>query len=96
MIKLDDIHSLTEFQRDTKTHLKRLKKTGRPEVLTVNGRPSVVVQDALAYQEMLDAIDRAGAIVGIRRGLDSMNRGEGDAAEDVFATLRRRHKISTK
>ena len=37
MIHLDDIYSLTEFQRHTKEHIERLKQTGRPEVLTVNG-----------------------------------------------------------
>jgi hypothetical protein len=38
MIKLEDIGSLTDFARNTKTHLKRLKRTGRPELLTVNGK----------------------------------------------------------
>ena len=38
MIALQDIRSLTDFQRNTKAHLKRLKATGRPAVLTVNGK----------------------------------------------------------
>jgi PHD/YefM family antitoxin component YafN of YafNO toxin-antitoxin module len=66
--QLDDIHSLTEFQRDTKTHMKQLKKTGRPAVLTVNGKASLVVQDASVYQSMLDAGDRAEAIAGDTAG----------------------------
>jgi PHD/YefM family antitoxin component YafN of YafNO toxin-antitoxin module len=93
MVKLEEIHSLTDFQRDAKTHIKRLKKTGRPEVLTVNGRASVVVQDAFAYQEMLDVVERAETVAGISRGLESMKRGEGELAGNVFERLRKRHRI---
>ena len=62
MIALEDIRSLTDFQRNTKSHLKRLKATGRPEVLTVNGKAELIVQNAAAYEETLDAIR------GIQRG----------------------------
>lgn len=94
MIKLDDIHSLTEFQRDAKTHVRHLKKAGRPAVVTINGKAALVVQDASAYQSILDLIDRAEAIAGIQKGLDSANRGEGEAAGDVFARLRKKRKIA--
>jgi len=50
MILPTDIHTLDSFRRKTKQHVERLQSTGRPEVLTVNGKPSVVVQDAVAYQ----------------------------------------------
>jgi hypothetical protein len=40
MVHLEDIYSLTEFQRHTKEHIERLKQTGRPEVLTINGSAS--------------------------------------------------------
>ena len=96
MIKLDDIHSLTEFQRDAKTHVKQLKKTGRPAVLTINGKAALVVQDASAYQSMLDVIDRAEAIAGIKKGLDSADRGEGEPAGEVFARLRKKHNIAAE
>jgi PHD/YefM family antitoxin component YafN of YafNO toxin-antitoxin module len=93
MIKLEDIHSLTDFQRDAKSHIKQLKKTGRPVVLTVNGKATLVVQDASAYQSMLDAVDRAEAIAGIQRGLESMERGEGEPAAQAFARIRKKHGI---
>ena len=71
MIALQDIRSLTDFQRNTKSHLRRLKSSGRPEVLTVNGRAELIVQDAAAFEDMLDAIR------GIQRGLDEMKAGTG-------------------
>ena len=50
MIDLSDIESLTRFHRDRKFFLNTLKRTGRPLVLTLNGRAVLVVQDAQAYQ----------------------------------------------
>jgi prevent-host-death family protein len=48
-----DIHSLTDFKRRTSELLEHLQRTNRPIVLTVNGRPAVVLQDAEAYQRFL-------------------------------------------
>jgi PHD/YefM family antitoxin component YafN of YafNO toxin-antitoxin module len=58
MIRPEDIGSLTEFARNTKAHLKRLKRTGRPELLTVNGKAEVVVQTATAYQRLIDELEK--------------------------------------
>jgi len=87
MIALEDIRSLTDFQRNTKSPLKRLKSTGRPEVLTVNGKAELIVQDAAAYEEMLDCIR------GIQRGLDSMKSGTGKPFRSALDEIRKRHKI---
>ncbi|MBM4255642.1 MAG: type II toxin-antitoxin system Phd/YefM family antitoxin [Deltaproteobacteria bacterium] len=93
MIQIEDIYSLTDFQRNVKTHLRTMRKTGRPQVLTVNGRAELVVQDAKAYQRLLDMVDQAEAIAGIRAGLESMKRGAGRPAGEVFAGIRKKHKI---
>ena len=93
MIRANDVHSLTDFQRNTREHLKRMKRTGRPEVLTVNGKAQLVVQDAEAYQKLLDAIDRAEAIEGIRQGLEQAKRGEGTPLDDYDRRMRRRLKL---
>ena len=87
MIALEDIRSLTDFQRNTKAHLKRLKSTGRPELLTVNGKAKLIVQDAAAYEETLDAIR------GIQRGLEGMKAGTGKPVRKAFKQIRATHKI---
>jgi PHD/YefM family antitoxin component YafN of YafNO toxin-antitoxin module len=84
---MQDIRSLTDFQRNAKSHLRRLKSTGRPEVLTVNGRAELIVQDAAAFEDMLDAIR------GIQRGLDEMKAGKGEPARKVLDRIRAQHKI---
>jgi len=58
MIRPEDIGSLTEFQRNAQAHLKRLKRTGRPELLTVNGRAEVVIQSASAYQKLIESLEK--------------------------------------
>jgi hypothetical protein len=41
----------------------RLKLSGRPEVLTINGKAELVVQDAAAYQRLLEAVERARQVL---------------------------------
>ena len=93
MINLKHIYSLSDFQRKTREHIRRLKRTGSPEVLTVNGRAEIVVQDAKSYQELLDALDQAETLAGIRTGLDSMAQGQGRPVGAAIARIRKKHKI---
>ena len=82
MINLDDIRSLTDFKRNTTKYLKKMKSTKGPVVLTVNGRVETVVQDAKAYQEMLERVDRAETVAAVRQGIDEFERGEGRPARE--------------
>jgi PHD/YefM family antitoxin component YafN of YafNO toxin-antitoxin module len=93
VIDLKNIFSLSDFQRRTREHMLRLKRTGLPAVLTVNGKAELVVQDAASYQALLDALDRAESQAGIRRGLKSMEQGDGRLAADVMADIRKQRKI---
>ena len=82
-----DIHSLTEFKRNTTEFLQQIKKTKPPLVLTVNGKAELVVQDAESYQELLDAAELVETLKGIKLGLEQMQQGEGKKAEDFFNEL---------
>jgi hypothetical protein len=89
----ENIHPLTDFLRHHKRHLQRLKRSQRPAVLTLNGKAEVVVQDAKAYQAMLESIEAMQAKAGIAEGLRSMEHGQGEPAQTVFARLRAKHGI---
>jgi PHD/YefM family antitoxin component YafN of YafNO toxin-antitoxin module len=89
MIRIQDIRSLSDFQRNAKSTIRRLKRTKRPEILTVQGRAEIVVQDARAYQEILDRLEESETLAGIRRGLEDLDAGRGRPAGDVLADLRR-------
>lgn len=83
-----DIQPMTYFRNHSADVLRHLKNTGRPVVLTVNGRAEVVVQDAAAYQRLLDIADRASAEEGIRQGLEDLDQGRVRPAAAVFGELR--------
>jgi len=89
MIDLRNIRPLSDFQRNAKAHIKRLKRTGKPEVLTVNGEAQVVVQDAASYQKLLDQLEGGNTHAMLREGLAQVERGEGrpmrQALEDIAA-----------
>ncbi len=89
MIRLDNIHSMTDFQRNPKGVLEQLKLSKSPAVLTVNGRPEFVVQDATSYQAMTDMI----ALLEGR--IDSLT-GRTEPAEDVFKRMEAKHGIQDR
>ena len=89
-----DIQSLTSFRRSSGDFMKQLRKSKRPVVLTVNGKAAAIVQDAEAYQRLLDIAARSDAEEGIRQGLDDVAHGRTRPAKEVFDQIRRKHAIS--
>ncbi|HXM41423.1 MAG TPA: type II toxin-antitoxin system Phd/YefM family antitoxin [Bryobacteraceae bacterium] len=88
-----DIQSLTAFRRRSGDFMKHLRKSKRPVVLTVRGKAAAIVQDATAYQRLLDIAARADVHEAIRQGLDDAASGRTRLARDVFDEIRRRHAI---
>jgi prevent-host-death family protein len=79
-----DIQSLTTFRRRSGDFMKQLKKSRRPVVLTVKGKAAAVVQDAEAYQRLLDIAAAADVREGIRQGLEEARKGRGQPAREFF------------
>lgn len=93
MLDTRQIHPLTDFLRNHKAHMARLKETRIPEVLTVNGRAELVVQDAGSYQALLDRLHHMETLAAIREGIASAERGEMKPAEQVFAEMRAKYDL---
>jgi len=89
-----DIQSLTTFRRKSGDFMKQLKKSKRPVVLTVNGKAAAVVQDAEAYQRLLDIAAHADAEEGIRQGLENAKEGKLRPAKEFFDEFEAAHGIS--
>jgi len=83
-----DIQPMTTFRNHSAEIMQHLKETKRPVVLTVNGKAAAVLQDAEAYQRLLDLAAEASAEEGIRQGLEDMAHGRTRPAEEVFDELR--------
>jgi prevent-host-death family protein len=88
-----DIQSLTTFRRRSGDFMRQLRKSKRPVVLTVKGKAAAIVQDAVAYQRLLDLAAQADVGEGIRQGLDDVAYGRTRAAREVFDQIRRQHEI---
>ena len=88
-----DIQAMTTFRRNPGKFIKQLKKTKRPLVLTVNGKAQAVVQDAAAYQRLLDVEAQADVLEGIRQGLEDVKRGRMRPAREALEEFRRKHAI---
>ena len=89
-----DIQSLTTFRRRSGDFMKHLKKSKRPVILTVKGKAAAIVQDAEAYQRLLDIAALADADEGIRQGLQDVKKGRVRSAKEVFKEFEARHGIS--
>ena len=87
MFSTSDIHSLTDFQRNTKEHVQRLTSTKRPEILTVNGKAQLVVQDAQAYEEMVELLY---SIKQISQSVNNSDEGRVKPIDEAFSDIKKR------
>jgi prevent-host-death family protein len=88
-----DIQSLTTFRRRSGDFMKQLKKSKRPVVLTVKGKAAAIVQDAEAYQRLLDFAARADVDEGIRQGLVDAKKGKTRPAKEFFDEFEATHGL---
>lgn len=90
-----DIHPLTDFKRNTSDFMNQMKKTGRPVVLTVNGKAELVVQDAEGYRQILDRLERFEALDAIRLSIAVAEEGRVKPARRALAELQGKLGISS-
>lgn len=84
-----DTYSLTDFKQNAQQHLERLRATGRPEVLTVNGKAEAVVMTPEAYDRLLEiALGDAKARIAV--GLEQARTGQLIDGEQALAARRAR------
>jgi len=88
-----DIQPLTTFRNHSVKFMQQLKATQRPIILTVNGKPEAVLQDAAAYQRLLDIAAQADPEEGLRQGLEDIAEGRTRPAREVFTKLRKEYGI---
>lgn len=89
-----DIHSLSDFKRNTSEFLVQMRGSGHPLVLTINGKAELVVQDAASYQRLLDRMDELEALEGIKRGLADVEAGRVTPLKDFENEFRSKHGLS--
>ena len=83
-----DIQPMTTFRNHSAEFMQHIRKTKRPVILTVNGKAAAVLQDAEAYQRLLDIAASASAVEGISQGLLDRTSGQTRSARIAFSELR--------
>ena len=84
---------LAAFRDHSSEFMAHLKETHRPITLTVDGKPEAVLQEASAYQRLLDLAAAADANEGIRQGLDELARDESRPAREFLEEMRQKYAI---
>ena len=96
-LDLKDIRSVTDFQRNAKAHITRLRKTKAPMVLTTNGTASVVVQDALTYQQTIERLEeleeRERFVRAVNEGIADMKGGRMLSLDEARARMEKKFGI---
>jgi prevent-host-death family protein len=91
-----DIHSLSDFKRNTNEFLDQMRGSGHPLILTINGKAELVVQDAASYQKLLDRVDELEALEGIKRGLADVEAGRVTPLRQFESEFRKKRGLPSR
>lgn len=83
-----DIDSLSNFKRKTSDFIRQLKETGRPVVLTINGKAELVVQGTASYQRLIELAEKAEELESLRAAVEEMKAGKGRPIEEMLAEMK--------
>jgi hypothetical protein len=83
MSKILDERPLSEFVRHPEDHVRHLRESGEPEILTLEGDAAVVVQSAPAYRALLDLVTELRATIDLLTG----DQDAGEAGDDFDGVM---------
>jgi PHD/YefM family antitoxin component YafN of YafNO toxin-antitoxin module len=89
----EDIQSLPDFKRNTPEFIQHVKNTGRPTVLTINGKAEVVVMDAMTYQKSQERYDYEASVQQIVQRLQEFEKRDHMPLEKSFNKLKKEFKL---
>lgn len=87
---LEDVKTVSELKRHVKAIFQQLHRTGRPVIVTVNGRPDVVLLDAATFERRLSALNLAPLLA---EAAEDVRRGRTRPAKVFLKELRRGTKV---
>lgn len=87
----EDFRSVSDLKKRTREIFEQLHRTGRPVVITVNGRPDAVLLDAAQFEKKLKALNVANLLA---EGERDVRAGRIRSARQVLKELKDASKIS--
>ncbi len=94
MFRTEDICSMSAFVRNASTYAGRLRETRRPQVLTLNGTAELVIQNAEAYQALVDRLQELEALKALSRAANEIEEKEGGSVSEVLDRLRQEFGVT--
>jgi len=88
----EDIRPITDLKKHTRELLDQVRKTGRPVILTVNGRADAVLLDARTYEKYLKASNLARLLAPAEADIAA---GRTKPIRKVLREIKHAHKISS-
>ena len=88
----EDIKSVSELKKNTNDIFEQMHRTGRPIVITVNGKPDVVLMDVEVFEKKLRALNLS---VLLAEAEIDVREGRTRPARDFLAELKREQKASS-
>ena len=89
----NDIKPITYLKARAADVLSQINKTRRPMIITQNGEPKAVLQDAESYENMRNAI---GILKLISMGEQDIKKGKTRSQEKVFDAIGKMLKVHGK
>jgi len=86
----EDIKTVSDLKRKTGEVFKQLHRTGRPIIVTVNGKPDVVLIDVESFERKLKTLNLRALIAEAER---DVKKGHTRPARDFLRELKRSAKI---
>ena len=87
---VEDIHPISELRSAPEKLLDKTRETGRPVVITVEGRCEGVLVDAQSYQRLVQAFNMAQALLPAGEGIE---QGRVKPAVACFSEFWKKRKL---
>lgn len=80
--------SLSEFQTNSQHYIAQMQENKKPIILTVNGQAQLVVQNAKAYQKLLDRVEYIETVLVLQEGIAEVKAGKAVPARDALQKIK--------
>ncbi len=86
----EDVKTVSELKKSLRAVLEQIRKTGRPVVVTVNGKPDAILIDVETYERKLKALNLVGLLA---QGEEDIRRGRSRSASAFWKEFKRAKKM---
>ena len=88
----EDVKTVSEVKKNLRAVLEQVRDSGRPVVVTVNGKPDAVLIDVETYERKLKSLNLVGLLA---EGEQDVRKGRTRSASAFLRELKRAKKIQS-